>query len=197
MRSMTEYDFRDNLVTLARFHSPSEATIAQARLENAGIDVHIEGEPGGGWLSHLGPSLDSASISVRQADLRRAREVLADVLEQDHGEPDEDIDDYDVDDWAGEDWADEEEDYDEYEEEPPTISPLSRAFRAAVIGALVLPPLISFYSVALIMKHRLWEPEPGERSPNWRFYSALVFNVLAIASYYLFYSTAYRRILEL
>lgn len=91
-------------------------------------------------------------------------------------------DDWDVDDWTGEDWADDEEDeYEEYSEEPAETPPLTRAWRAAFIGGLMLPCLLlNLYSVWLIAEHKLWQPQLGETRVNWRFPAALFLNFVGV-----------------
>jgi len=193
---MGEYDFTDNLVTLAKFPTLAEAAMVQSRLQDAGIDVHTDEDNVASWYA-MGQA--SAALMVRQGDFRRAREVLEDVAieakdESDSDLADADAEDWDVDDWSGEDWADdsEEEDYEAYSEEPTVSHPLSRAWRASVIGAIVLPltlvvgPIALFlfglnvYSLWLIVEHRLWEPQRGETGTNWRFYLAMVFNGIGL-----------------
>jgi len=174
---MGEYDFTDNLVALTTFCNPSEASRASARLERVGIDACLgDDEP--------------VELLVRQGDLRQARKILADLLRQPESQVDEDDgyeDDYDADDWSGEDWADDDEDdYEPYSEEPAETPPLTRAWRAALIGGLLLPCLlINIYSVWLIVQHQLWRPQPGETSVNWRFPAALFFNLVGVVFFWL------------
>jgi hypothetical protein len=178
---MPEYDFRDNLITLARFSTPAEGAIARAQLQAEGIEAELS-DAAATWLNHIGPDLIGTELLVRQGDVRRAREVLADVLGH-HRAPSssdaQDDEDEDDEDWSGEDWADDDEDYDEpwsEEAESPVTPPVSRAFRAAVIGAflvLILPPVLNIYSCYLIVRYRLWETTAG-----WRYYAALGFNLV-------------------
>jgi hypothetical protein len=174
---MPEYDFRDNLISLGRFRTPTEGSIALARLEAEGIEAQLGSDSTATWLNYVGADLIGAELFVRQGDLRRAREVLAEVLEP-HATPIAGDDDEEDEDWSGEDWADDDDDdssdeWNEEDEASPTITPLSRAFRAAVIGCIILPPLLNFYSFWLIFKHRLWETQDG-----WRYYASIVFNML-------------------
>lgn len=181
---MGEYDFRDNLVSLAVFGSSTEAALAQSRLANEGIEATIDGTETATMLNHLGADLVGARVSVRQADLHRAREVLANL--RDHGRQDShdsdlddydaDPDDYDADDWSGEDWSDDDDEL--YSEEPAATPPMKRAFRAAVIGAFLFPPLLTIYSIAIIIQHRLWEPQPGQTSVDWRFFASILFHLI-------------------
>jgi hypothetical protein len=180
---MPEYDFRDNLISLGRFSTPVEGAIALAHLKGAGIEGHLS-DTAATWLNHVGPDLIGTELLVRQGDVRRAREVLGDVIGGADAyratDDDEDDEDYWAADWSGEDWADDDDDADEEwseEAERRVTPPLSRAFRAAVIGAflvLLLPPVLNLYSCWLIGRHRLWETADG-----WRYYAAIGFNVLA------------------
>ena len=114
-----------------------------------------------------------------------------DELQEPDNEPENDYDsDYDADDWSGEDWSDDdEEDYEEYSEEPTQTPPLTRAWRAALIGGLLLPCLvINLYSLWLITKHELWLPQPGEERVNWRFSAALLLNLFGFFFFWLIIS---------
>jgi hypothetical protein len=184
---MGDYDFTDNLVTLTRFRTPTEAALALARLEVEGIEASLDGDAAATSLGGIvGTDLVGSSLLVRQGDLRRARDLLADVLyeedQQDEAADGYVPDNYDADDWSGEDWSDDEDDpYEEYSEEPAETPPLTRAWRAAVIGGVLLPILaLNVYSLWLIYRHRLWEPRPGEKSVNWRYYAALFFNLFGV-----------------
>jgi len=175
---MGEYDFTNNLTTLSRFRTPTEAALAKNQLEVEGIEAHLEGTHTATSLGHLGPDLVGASLLVRQGDLRRAREILAHLL------PTEGEEDTDDEDWSGEDWADDDyydeddDDYEPYSEEPVETPPLTRAWRASVIGTFFLPTTI--YSIWLIVQHQLWRPQPGETSVNWRFPAAMLLNLVGV-----------------
>ena len=184
-----EYDFRDNLVTLARFASPTEASLAHSRLELEGIETFLDREASSTALSHIGADLVGSQLLVRQADLTRARDVLDHLrgnVEEDSDA--DDPDDYDADDWSGEDWGDDEDDYEEpYTEEPEPTPPMTRAFRAAVIGTFLFPPLLSIYSIAIIVRPRLWEAPPGETSADWRFFASILFHFIGFSLFWWFF----------
>ena len=76
---MGDYDFRDNLVTLAKFASPTEASLAHSRLEREGIDTVLDREASSTMLSHIGADLVGSQLLVRQADLTRARDILESI----------------------------------------------------------------------------------------------------------------------
>lgn len=168
---MSEYDFRDNLISLGRFNTPTEGSIARARLEEEGIPAQLGSDATATWLNYVGPDLIGAELFVRQGDLRRAREILAEVLEHPDSETEEEDED-----WSGEAWSDDDDD-DEWsaadEAAVVVTPPIVRAFRASIIGCLLLPPLVNCYSCWLIVRHRLWES-----SDNGRYYGTLAFNAL-------------------
>ena len=187
---MGDFDFRDNLVTLARFSTPAEAAIVQARLAREGIETTLEESHTATMLSGGGVEAWGPKLLVRQRDLWRAREL---IQPEDEIDDLDDVDDYDATDWSGEDWDDQYDDDDLYEEEYPETPPLTRAFRSAVIGAIAVPLLVlNLHSMVLIFRHRLWEPQPGEVSTNWRYYLALLFNLIGAIIFWLILS-AYRR----
>lgn len=153
---MAENDSGDDLVTLAEFRSSLEASLAQNWLANEGIEASLDGASTANWLNYVGAELIGARLSVKQCDLVRAREALdRNRAEQDETE-------------------------EPNEEEPAPTPPLIRAFRAAVLGSVFLPPLLSIYSLAIVVKHRLWEPQPGETSVDWRLYVTFCFQILGL-----------------
>ncbi len=174
---MGEYNFTDNLTTLSRYRTPTEAALAKSWLEAEGIEAHLDGSYSATALGHLGPDLVGARLLVRQGDLRQARSVLAKLSQQDDEGGEDEFDDDDDEDWSGEDWTDEDDD-EPYREEPTETPPLVRAWRASVIGTFFLP--LTLYSVWLITQHQLWRPQPGETSVNWRFPVAVLLNLLGI-----------------
>lgn len=152
---MNDNSASNDLVTLSEFRTPVEASLAQAWLADEGIEASLDGAATANWLNYMGADLIGARLSVKQGDLVRAREVL-DRLR-----------------------AEQAANKDPSEDSPPT-PPMTRAFRAAVIGAVILPPLLSLYSLAIVIKHRLWEPQPGETRVDWRLYATVFFQILGV-----------------
>jgi len=146
----------NDLIEIARFHSATEAAIARNGLEDAGIPACLDGEAMAGWFWHFGSAIGGVKLLVNREDEERASVILSSPSAI---EDDDSID-------LGDDSA---EDADEYEQE---LSPeLTRAFRASIMGVLVLPPILNVYSMYLIFRHRLF------RSPrNWRVGMALCVN---------------------
>jgi len=107
------------------------------------------------WFWHFGSAIGGVRLLVGEEDAERAAAILssAPAIE---GDASTDLDD---------DWP---EDADEYEDE---ASPeLTRAYRASIMGMLLLPPILNVYSMYLIFRHRLFQPW------NWRVGVALFAN---------------------
>lgn len=68
----------DDLVTVATFRSPQEASIAKAALSNEGVDAFIQGAESSSMLSYYGSSVAGANLQVRQSEAARAVSLLAD-----------------------------------------------------------------------------------------------------------------------
>src|SRR5262249_28016422 len=68
----------EKLVTLTTFHSPVEAELARNRLGEEGIPAFLTDEAGAGLF---GASLGTIKLQVVEADVCRAREVLAALRE--------------------------------------------------------------------------------------------------------------------
>jgi len=148
----------EDLVTIGTFSEPSQAELAQQRLEEGGISTYLKGAAPTGKDTGLEGSFSTIKLQVRQDDLERARELLAaPVPPAEAEEPDEREED------------DAEEPYDPESTEALAV----RAWRAALIG--LLPPLwvfLHFYSLWLLAK---LSSRPDEVSPGgmWRVYGAL------------------------
>lgn len=65
--------YSGNLVTIATFPEPAEASVARTALESAGIDVFLQGETANGMI----PIAFSSKLQVREEDEAAARAVLA------------------------------------------------------------------------------------------------------------------------
>ncbi len=68
----------DDLVTVATFRSPQEASITKAALSCEGIEAFIQGAASSSMLSYYGSSVAGASLQVRQSEAERAAVLLAD-----------------------------------------------------------------------------------------------------------------------
>lgn len=107
--------------------------------------------------------------------------------------------DWEHNDWEQSDWDAEEDDdlfavdegawgetYDDMldddeEDDSDVPAELTRAWRAAVIGAIVLPPVVTLYSVWILIRNRFFL----DRTDNWRIAAAVLLNglVLSIATW--------------
>jgi hypothetical protein len=67
----------DRLVRLATFNTAFDAHVAKTCLEAEGLPARVAGELAGGFLSTQGSTLASVDLLVREEDLARAEEILA------------------------------------------------------------------------------------------------------------------------
>jgi hypothetical protein len=153
---MPTFEPHEKLVLLGRFNSLVEANLALACLEDEGIAAQLGSDSTANWLNYMGPTITGPELWVREEDADRAHEILEEVRQQHQTDADT-----------------AEEDDEEGEDEPTVTTPMIRAFRAAVIGVILLPPLLNFYSAWLIASHRLWQTDD-----DTRFYGALFFNII-------------------
>jgi hypothetical protein len=157
---MSTFQPHEKLISLGRFNSLVEANLALACLEDEGITAQLGSDSTANWLNYMGPTITGPELWVREEDADRAREILEEVRQQHQSSADAEDDD------------DKEED-DENDDAPTTTPPKVRSFRAAVIGVILLPPLLNFYSAWLIAHHRLWQSDDDAR-----FYGAIFFNTI-------------------
>ncbi len=146
--------------------------MARNALEAAGIPAILDGEVAATWLWHLGTALGGVKLLVSEGDAGEARAILqhrhaddipmpppaeADSLEAAQREP-------------------------EREEEVAGPSPIvARAWRAAIIGVLLLPPILNLYSMWLLVRHQLLfgkKTRPGE----WRTFAAFAVNATVLSA---------------
>lgn len=160
----------DQLVEVARFGSANEAAIARSVLDAAGISAVLDQEATATWLWHYGTALGGVKLRVRSSDADEARAILG-------GLSDEAVD-FEADSTLapGEDREEAED------EDASTMTPVAvRAWRAAVIGMVVLPPLLNIYSLWLLIRHGLLLP--GENEPvGWRAAAALAINLAVLGT---------------
>ena len=167
------------LVEVARYASPVEAALVRGLLEEQGFVVRTHGEVAAGTLWHMGPGVAGVRLLVTADVAEEARELIeqhasrpTEEADERDGDPDDELDDD-----FSEDWADDDLDEDEVVADP-LPDELIRAWRAAVIGIGLLPPLLSLYSLWLLFKNDFF----SEQSRNWRMPAALAINVLVIAA---------------
>ena len=69
----------ERLIRLRKYAELPVAELARQHLEAAGISSRVDNVATGGWLSHLGERLASFSLYVLEEDAPRARELLAEI----------------------------------------------------------------------------------------------------------------------
>ncbi|MFT5524876.1 MAG: hypothetical protein ACI9HK_002840 [Pirellulaceae bacterium] len=159
------------LVELARFESCFEAAIVRGRLEVEGYDAVIDGDVLANWLWHLGPTIAAVTLSVRRQDANATIVLLESLSEKRSSFGEErplQEDEWNESGAEGDD-ALEYTDFDRAR----IPSELIRAWRAAVIGYLFLPPLLTVYSTWILIHHGFF----AKRTGNWRVPASLLANV--------------------
>jgi hypothetical protein len=145
------------VTTVATFSTPVEAELARNRLEEKGIAASVADAETAGMLFALGGALGGVKVQVAESDAARARAVLA---SREGRSALSDNDDYGLEERvkAGRRArlrhspvkADEEDEDEPVESDADAIA--ARAWRSAVIGLLMLPPLLHFYSAWLLFQ---------------------------------------------
>ena len=153
----------DDLVELARFPSSAEASIVRGRLDAEGIRSELYGEAVAGWFWHFGSAVGGVRLLVFKDNVDLAVEIL---------DADTSIDeswDIDFGDESSEDIND--------SEESQLPEDLIRAWRASLIGFLLLPPLLNLYSTWVIIRNNFFMG----RCRNWRVPATCVANAILFA----------------
>ena len=148
-----------DLVELARFSSSAEASVVRAALESEGIRAALDGEATATWFWHLGTAV-GVRLLVNRGDADRALEILASAAANKETQDDN------VDDDAGDD-----------DGESKLPADLLRAWRASLIGMLLLPPLLNIYSTWLLFR----AGGVIDRCRNWRVYATCAVNVIVFS----------------
>jgi hypothetical protein len=156
----------DRLVEIARYASPNNAAVARNALDAAGIPAFLDGDAMATWFWHFGSALGGVKLFVRSTDASEALAVLCGKADDALVAPADDRCP------CGGDLAQPESE----EEVQRFSSPTLRAWRAAIIGILLLPPLLSLYSIWLIVRHGLLRSRPL----NWKATAALGVDLVVI-----------------
>jgi hypothetical protein len=197
------------LKTIANFLTPEDAEVARVALENEGVPAFLEGVTTIGMLWYLGNAIGWVKLQVMEEDEKRAREILSqktDDLENVSLDvlvcPKCGVDippGFEVC-WKCQSPLEGEKEANRLE--PPTISPGEqdqelavketdpgdamawRAFCAAVLGLFVCPPLLTIYSVWLLLKIAFREPTLSSKG-NRSYYVAMFidFAILSMAGW--------------
>ena len=160
----------EKLVAVASYGSAHEAGLAQSRLLDAGIPARLDGDVTGTTLWHVGTALGGIKVLVAETDRDRAQEVLAsDAGDTVHPE---------IPAWTcpacgeineagfGVCWSCGAE-FEPATAGAPGAPPpssgshdqdaaeehLQRAWRAAVLGLVILPPLLSIYAAIQLNRY--------------------------------------------
>lgn len=161
-----------NLKTVARFENSGAANIAKNVLTEEGIAAFLASEAVVTALWHEGIAFGGIKLQVKEEDVERAKQLLADRASDEEksfeGESFYDDDVIDSDDVEAADLEPE-----PTEPEQDTI----RAIRAAVIGLLVPPvQLVASYYLAKLFCN----PQPLRTRYQYYFYTAVAINLFAM-----------------
>ncbi len=135
------------LTTIATFNTPAEAELTRIFLEEGGITAYLADAETVGMNWMFGVGVGGVKLQVAEADVRRATGILAGRKARAAAG-----DDYGLRPRVA--WAAGRDDEEEEEDEPGSAadSDATRAWRAAVIGLLLLPPLLHIYSAFLLLQ---------------------------------------------
>jgi hypothetical protein len=146
----------DSLVTVATFATSAEAELARNLLAREGLQVYLTGAETVGILGTVASPWDGGvKLQVPAADEKHASSVLA---RQRRRSEESERDDYGLEAeparrrmraFAA---SAEDDDNDDYVRESQADALARRAWWSAVIGLLLLPPLLHFYSLALLLQ---------------------------------------------
>lgn len=189
------------LVTAATFSDAAEAEVARVSLEGQGIPAVLSGEIATTTFAGLTGIAGNVQLRVRPKDLERAVEILqaSSAAVGDRNRPtwkcsacDTDVDaDMEVCPKCGAlaEGEPEEELPAEGEQAENEAAPsrtwvadrlAQRAFRAAVIGLFIFPPLGHFYSLWVLLRVR--EHPGGLSDAGWRYvYAAAIIDALVLS----------------
>jgi Putative prokaryotic signal transducing protein len=163
------------VATIATFATIAEAELARNVLTAEGIDAVLADAETVGMLWHVGGALGGIKLQVRSDEERRARSILARRTQL----PDEPaVDDYGHKATALKAYRTLPEEEDDLLESPAEAT-ARRAWRSAVIGLFLCPPLLSFYSVGLLLQ-LLWASDRLSDRGRLAVYGALVIDGLAL-----------------
>jgi hypothetical protein len=140
------------VMTVATFSTPVEAELARNRLAEKGIAAFVVDAETAGMLFALGGALGGVKVQVAESEAARARTVLAARAGRASMS---DGDDYGLEGRRARPRHSPATVAEEEEEEPlvsDADATAARAWRSAVIGLLMLPPLLHFYSAWLLFQ---------------------------------------------
>lgn len=154
-----------DFATLISFGSIGEAHVAAGLLDAAGIECRVPDENAASTIPHAAPAMGGYRLQVRREDFARARAVLADDSDEDEAPGPPRIAD----------------DPDDARPNPREAAAL-RAWKAAVIGWILLPVVLHLYSLwhlSSVLRYDAFTLSAGARRRAW---IALFLDVLALAA---------------
>lgn len=188
------------LKTIATFLTPEDANLARCILDGEGISSYLECETTIGMVWWWSNAAGGVKLQVAEADEQRAREILAE-----DSAPENTSEAVRICSHCGEEipqgfdicWSCESPVNDdvsatsvkaavlpasqgrerEDEAEYPNDENAARAFRAAVFGIAICPPLVSFYSAWLLLKIAL-ENQPLSEKGKKQYHKAMIVNLI-------------------
>jgi hypothetical protein len=168
------------MTTVAAFGTPVEAELARNRLEQEGITAFVVDAEAVGMLWRMGGALGGVKVQVVASAATRARAILGTGRAK-GGRGDRD--DYGLTPAVRRGSPPPQRaparDADE-EDESESDATAARAWRSAVIGLLLLPPLLHFYAAWLLFQLP-WTRGPLSPAGRWKALGAAVVTVLAVA----------------
>ena len=152
----------NDLVELGRFPSSAEACLVRSQLECEGIRAELAGEAAASWLWHFGTAIGGVRLLVQRVDVERAMQIIGSVGA--------------IDDMEAVDFGDESEELATDDARPELPGDLVRAWRASLIGVLLLPPILNVYSIWLLFRHDFFIG----RCRNWRVAASCTVNAMVL-----------------
>lgn len=187
-----------DLVTVARFRNPQEASISKGALDAEGIQAYLIGAEAATTLSYVGSAIGGVRLQVASDDSGQAKQVLATTMEDTSTAAwqcpacGSDVDagfelcwscgaspDQSASTGALPSPVDESDETSEAIDQEAEVM-VTRLWRASVLGIALFPLL--FYSLSLIFK---LSSRQLSRGATWKYYSALVILSVDLVFYWI------------
>ena len=163
-----------DLIKIATFATPPEAELARNALALEGIESYLEGDTFVGWAWHLSDAVGGVKLLVGSDDTQRAIEILGPPQSADDRASHSSAEATTV--------APGPDDIEEDALSPTAVGDATarRAWRAAVLGLILLPPLLNVYSIWLLLEVVL-NHRPLSQKGHRCFLGAMLVDVLLLA----------------
>jgi hypothetical protein len=146
----------NELVTVYSSFSVEEAHVIKNRLEAEGIKAYLADEITTGFVWHLGNAIGGVKVQVAEPDAERAASILESTGERDELPPADHYLPTTEESECGEEIKLRQEDAGPQEEDAASESPgdalVTRAWRAAIIGLVLFPPMLHLFSLYQLSK---------------------------------------------